>query len=114
MPVFCISSSTPVSPVAAKSLSFDLEKVKDMSEPPRPCTLLLLNKENAMHSTASLIEAFMVQMSLLNVLADIRSREECDVTSADLFHVAAFTEQLLTQLGGNLSRVRILYRTHVE
>ena len=38
---------------------------------PGPVTLLLLTKENAYHTAASLIEAFMIQMSLQGVLGDL-------------------------------------------
>ena len=36
-----------------------------------PSTFLLLHKENAFHAAASLMEAFMVQMSLQGVLAEL-------------------------------------------
>lgn len=34
----------------------------------QPCTLLLLSKENAAHNACSLIEGFMVQLSLISIL----------------------------------------------
>ena len=33
-----------------------------------PCTALLLNKENALYKSAALVESFMLQMSLINLL----------------------------------------------
>ena len=36
----------------------------------RPCMVMLLRKENALHHIASLIEAFMVQLSLNNTLSE--------------------------------------------
>ena len=36
----------------------------------RPCMVMLLHKENALHHVASLIEAFMVQLSLKNLLSE--------------------------------------------
>ena len=38
--------------------------------PARPSTAILLNKENALHSAASLIEAFMVQLCLMDLLGE--------------------------------------------
>lgn len=38
--------------------------------PLRPSTLLLLQRENALHGAASLVEAFMVQLSLKNLLGE--------------------------------------------
>ena len=36
-----------------------------------PCTVLLLNKENALHSSGALVENFMMQMSLINLLGKV-------------------------------------------
>lgn len=36
-----------------------------------PCTLLLLQKENATHGVASLVEACMVQMTLQGIMGKI-------------------------------------------
>ena len=41
------------------------------TDTPRPSTLLLLRKENGVHHVASLVEAFMVQLSLINKLGKL-------------------------------------------
>ncbi len=68
MAVFTVGTGDPpATPQNAPyaQMTFDPQNVATLL---RPCTILLLNKENALHNSASLIEAFMVQMSILNIL----------------------------------------------
>ncbi|XP_071094592.1 dynein axonemal assembly factor 8-like [Haliotis cracherodii] len=69
-----------------------------------PSTVLVLQKENSSHNAASLIEAFMIQMTLQGVLGHLQKEVSFKLTSRHLFHAATFTEGLLNLLGGDFSK----------
>ncbi|GFR78896.1 nucleoside diphosphate kinase [Elysia marginata] len=69
-----------------------------------PCTVFLLRKENAAHNVPSLIEAFMVQLTLAGLLGCVQMRLEEPLKSEHLFHASTFSDSLLTGLGGELSK----------
>ncbi|ESO90664.1 hypothetical protein LOTGIDRAFT_233665 [Lottia gigantea] len=78
------------------------ENISDRLE--YPATVLLLEKENCAHNAASLIEAFMVQLTLKGLMDSIQSRLCSPVTSKQLFHAVTYTEDVLAGLGGEFSR----------
>ncbi|XP_055867337.1 dynein axonemal assembly factor 8-like isoform X2 [Biomphalaria glabrata] len=69
-----------------------------------PCTVLILRKENASHNAPSLIEAFMVQLTLAGLLGCVQTRVDEPLTSQHLFHTIAYSDTSLTVLGGNFSK----------
>ncbi|XP_064651155.1 dynein axonemal assembly factor 8-like [Lineus longissimus] len=99
---------TVFSPASPTSLSSFDDKSFDFDSPPgesrRPCTLLLLRKENAMHNSASLIEAFMVQMSLRGVLGPIQHGTELKLNSSHLFQAVSYSDGLLHSMGGDFTK----------
>ncbi|KAH9504288.1 hypothetical protein Btru_064554 [Bulinus truncatus] len=74
---------------------------KQPQEAVAPCTVFILWKENAAHNTPSLIEAFMVQLTLAGLLGCVQMRLDEPLTSHHLFHAALYTDCLLHLLGGN-------------
>ena len=58
--------------------TFDSALLTDSSVLHAPCTVLLLNKENALHNSGALVENFMMQMSLINLLGEVFSRSDDD------------------------------------
>ncbi|GFO29899.1 nucleoside diphosphate kinase [Plakobranchus ocellatus] len=74
-----------------------------------PCTTFLLRKENAIHNVPSLIEAFMVQLTLAGLLGCVQMRLEEPLTSQHLFHAATFSDGLLANLGGDLAKVETIW-----
>ncbi|XP_076109890.1 dynein axonemal assembly factor 8-like isoform X2 [Mytilus galloprovincialis] len=69
-----------------------------------PCTLILLQKENASHGVASLIEACMVQLTLQGVMGTIQQQASIYLSSKHMFHAARYSDSLLSQLGGDFSK----------
>ncbi|KAK3752174.1 hypothetical protein RRG08_059735 [Elysia crispata] len=69
-----------------------------------PCTIFLLRKENAAHNVPSLIEAFMVQLTLAGLLGCVQMRLAEPLKSEHLFHASTFSDGLLAGLGGDLSK----------
>ncbi|XP_046582634.1 dynein axonemal assembly factor 8-like [Haliotis rubra] len=69
-----------------------------------PSTVLVLQKDNSSHNAASLIEAFMIQMTLQGVLGHVQKEMAFKLTSRHLFHAATFTDGLLNLLGGDFSK----------
>ncbi|KAK2148746.1 hypothetical protein LSH36_485g02057 [Paralvinella palmiformis] len=64
-----------------------------------PSTFLLLHKENAFHAAASLMEAFMVQMSLQGVLAELAASlmangSDIEICSSIVFHVTPYSDSI--------------------
>ncbi|XP_074653052.1 dynein axonemal assembly factor 8-like [Tubulanus polymorphus] len=94
--------TSSLSPTDDKMFDFSDNSIPEIHQ---PCTLLLLRKENAVHTSASLIEAFMVQMSILGLLGPIQHSIDVKLTSRLLFHSVGFTETLLNNLGGDFSKM---------
>ncbi|KAJ8321417.1 hypothetical protein KUTeg_001030 [Tegillarca granosa] len=69
-----------------------------------PSTFLQIQKENATHSAASLIEAFMIQLTMQGIMNSIQGNTEVDLSSKHLFHAARFSDSLLATLGGDFSK----------
>ncbi|XP_013420923.1 uncharacterized protein LOC106181165 isoform X1 [Lingula anatina] len=98
---------SPQSPVSFDDVFLEQRSSspQDAGEPSMPCTVLLLQKENALHSAPSLIEAFMVQLCLKGVLGSVQSSTPHPLTSSLLFQYTGYTDSLLHLLGGDFSRV---------
>ena len=74
----------------------------------RPALLLQLSKENALHNSSSLVENFMVQLTLQGLLDRCDDAVDGRLTSSYLFHVSPYSDGLLTLLGGEFTKVRIM------
>ncbi|XP_070548273.1 dynein axonemal assembly factor 8-like [Ptychodera flava] len=104
---FCpVAFHTPVSPMNLDDAIQEqlLSGPTTSRQPPRPGTILLLRKENAMHLVHSLIEALMVKLSLLGLLIEIQSSHDDQVKACHCFHATPFSDSLLQTLGGDFCR----------
>ncbi|KAK3107616.1 hypothetical protein FSP39_018349 [Pinctada imbricata] len=91
-------------PTHSDSSDLDLRPSSHGCDPTSPCTVLLLEKENATHSAASLIEACMIQLTLSGTMAKIQLSCNFDVQSGHLLHAARYSDSLLTNLGGDFTK----------
>ena len=74
VPIFSVSGSMPASPTSHSTFRFDAapQAASIRATSTRPsAAILLLSKENASHTAASLIEAVMVQLCLQGVLGKL-------------------------------------------
>ncbi|OWF38942.1 uncharacterized protein LOC110465662 [Mizuhopecten yessoensis] len=101
VPIFCPGSVEGVEGAEFVKVRGSQEK---NTEARLPCTLLLLNKENAAHHAASLIEACMVQLTLQGVMGTIQKTVDFPLNSKQLFHAARYSDGLQALLGGELSK----------
>ncbi|XP_060073808.1 dynein axonemal assembly factor 8-like [Ylistrum balloti] len=103
VPIFCPGTQT-VEGVEGADFVTVLCPQERNQEALLPCTLLLLEKENAAHHAASLIEACMVQLTLQGVMGTIQKTVDFPINSKQLFHAARFSDGLQAVLGGELSK----------
>ncbi|XP_033757946.1 uncharacterized protein LOC117340288 isoform X2 [Pecten maximus] len=102
-PIFC-PGTQPVEVVDGADFVRVLCPQERNTEALLPCTLLLLEKENAAHHAASLIEACMVQLTLQGVMGTIQKAVDFPLNSKQLFHAARYSDGLQAVLGGELSK----------
>ncbi|KAL3885198.1 hypothetical protein ACJMK2_025289 [Sinanodonta woodiana] len=69
-----------------------------------PSTILQLQKENASHNAASLIEACMVQLTLQGIMNAVQAKVGHHLESRHLLHAASYSDSLLNALGGDFSK----------
>ncbi|KAK3592482.1 hypothetical protein CHS0354_014980 [Potamilus streckersoni] len=69
-----------------------------------PSTILQLQKENASHNAASLIEACMVQLTLQGIMNAVQAKVDHHLESRHLLHAANYSDSLLNTLGGDFSK----------
>uniref|UniRef100_UPI00398F3AE4 dynein axonemal assembly factor 8 n=1 Tax=Pristiophorus japonicus TaxID=55135 RepID=UPI00398F3AE4 len=77
------------------------------AEPPCPCFLLLIRKENASHHVISLLKGLANELADQGLIGTVRSSlpPDTDFEIGSCFHVALYTDQTLQGLGGALSAV---------
>ncbi|KAL8596211.1 hypothetical protein ACOMHN_021251 [Nucella lapillus] len=82
----------------------DIDSGEHQMESYSPCTLLILERENASHHTASLTHILVAELKNENYLDIMKERTETPFDPLHLFHLADYSDTLLTSLGGNFSK----------
>eukprot|EP00057_Strongylocentrotus_purpuratus_P006231 XP_011660705.1 PREDICTED: uncharacterized protein LOC580349 isoform X3 [Strongylocentrotus purpuratus] len=102
-----MSCSTPTSPKnCEEALRKRLEAgLPASTNPPLPSTLVHLRAENPMRNAGGLVHALMLQLSRQGLLSSIQANAETNLKSSLCFHVAPFSDNLLSNLGGDFSLI---------
>ncbi|XP_063960044.1 dynein axonemal assembly factor 8-like isoform X1 [Lytechinus pictus] len=102
-----MSCSTPTSPKnCEEALRKRLEAgLPASTNPPLPSILIHLRAENTMRNAGGLIYTLMIQLSRQGLLSSIQANAETNLKSSLCFHVTPFSDNLLSNLGGDFSRI---------
>ncbi|KAK7106063.1 dynein axonemal assembly factor 8-like [Littorina saxatilis] len=82
----------------------DIDSGKQQQESCSPCTLLLLERENASHHASSLVRILVNELKSENIVERMEDRAISKFDLIHLFHTTDYSDSLLVSLGGDFSK----------